>query len=107
MQPVSSVIRATEVLPLTFCFSGVADAQLRPDLREYMAVHDCVRAPTTAVAAVRLPSETRADLPLLGRGVDVAANMLSKSVGLGSPRFKRVRDLGCLSRMVWAEHPRT
>lgn len=36
----------------TFCFSGVADTQLRPNVREYVAVHGCVRALTTAVVAV-------------------------------------------------------
>jgi hypothetical protein len=35
-------------LPLT----GVADAQLRLDVREYVVVHGCVRALTTAVVAV-------------------------------------------------------
>jgi hypothetical protein len=34
-------------------------------------------------------------------------NTLSKSVGLGSPRFKRVRDLGSLSYVVCAELLRT
>jgi len=32
--------------------SGVADAQLRRDVREYTAVYGCVRALTTAVVAV-------------------------------------------------------
>jgi len=36
-----------------------------------------------------------------------AGNTLSKSVGLGPPRFKGVRDLDCLSRVVCAERPRT
>jgi hypothetical protein len=35
------------------------------------------------------------------------ANTLSKSLGLGSPRFKRVRDLGRLSRVMRAVRPRT
>ena len=35
------------------------------------------------------------------------SNTLSKSVALGSPRFKRVRDLGCLSRVVCAGRLRT
>ena len=36
----------------TVCFSGVADAQLRRDVREYTAVYGCVRALTAAVVAV-------------------------------------------------------
>jgi hypothetical protein len=37
----------------------------------------------------------------------IALNTLSKSAGLGSPRFERVRDLGCLSCVVRAERLRT
>ena len=51
VQPVSSVITAAD-MPSNLPFSGVADAQLRPDLREYVAVHGCVRALMTAVVAV-------------------------------------------------------
>jgi hypothetical protein len=40
------------VEPPTFRFSGVADAQIRPDAREYVAVHGCVGVLTTAVVAV-------------------------------------------------------
>jgi hypothetical protein len=40
------------VEPPTFRFSGVADAQLRLNAREYVAVHGCVRALTIAVVAV-------------------------------------------------------
>ena len=36
---------------MTFRFSGVADAQFRPDAREYVAGHGCVRALTIAVVA--------------------------------------------------------
>jgi hypothetical protein len=39
--------------PVGLPFSGVADAQLRPDVREYLAVYGCVRAPTVADVAVR------------------------------------------------------
>jgi hypothetical protein len=35
------------------------------------------------------------------------SHTLSKSVGLGPPWFKRVRDLGRLNSMVRAERPRT
>ena len=45
------VVRGGVELP-TFRFSGVAGGQLRPDAREYVAVHGCVRALTTAVVAV-------------------------------------------------------
>ena len=37
----------------TVRFSGVADAQLRSDAREYVAVCGCVRAPVAVVVAVR------------------------------------------------------
>ncbi len=37
---------------LNFCLSRVADAQLRRDAREYVAVYGCVRALTAAVVAV-------------------------------------------------------
>ena len=33
-------------------FPGVADAQLRSDVREYLAVYGCARALTAAVVAV-------------------------------------------------------
>jgi hypothetical protein len=39
-------------------------------------------------------------------GPRFGSNTLSRSVGLGSPRFKRVRDLGRLSSMVRAERLR-
>jgi hypothetical protein len=42
----------TRKLPATVRFSGVADAQLRLDVREYAAVHGCLRALTAAVVAV-------------------------------------------------------
>jgi hypothetical protein len=40
------------VEPPTFRFSGVADAQLTADVREYVAVCGCVGPPTAAVVAV-------------------------------------------------------
>jgi hypothetical protein len=40
------------VEPPTFRFSGVADAQLTADVREYVAVCGCVGALMTAVVAV-------------------------------------------------------
>ena len=45
------VVRGRVELP-TFRFSGVADAQLRPDVREYLTVHGCVRVLRSAVVAV-------------------------------------------------------
>ena len=40
------------VEPPTFRFSGVADAQLKRDVREYTAGYGCARALMTAVVAV-------------------------------------------------------
>ena len=48
VQPVSSVITAAD-MPSDLPFSGVADARLTLDVREYVADHGCVRALTTAV----------------------------------------------------------
>jgi hypothetical protein len=52
----------------TFRFSGVADAQLRPDLREYTAVHGCVRALMTAVVAVMVAVRHTSGSPASGGG---------------------------------------
>jgi len=41
----------------TVRFSGVTDAQLRSDVREYLTVYGCARALTTTIAAVTVPSE--------------------------------------------------
>ena len=67
-------------------FSGIADAQLRPDVREYMAVHRCLRALATAVVAVtvvvgdtsgpsapRAGSQTRSFTPLASPMLDSLA----------------------------------
>ena len=43
--------------PPTVRFSGVADAQLRLKVREYVTVYGCVRALTTAVVAVTVAVE--------------------------------------------------
>ena len=51
VQPVNSVIPAA-AWPLTFCFSGVADAQVSSDLREYLAGYGCNGALTAAIVAV-------------------------------------------------------
>jgi hypothetical protein len=53
----------------TVCFSGVADAQLRLNVREYAAVHGCSRAPTAAVVAVTVAVGDTRNLPPRGRGV--------------------------------------
>jgi hypothetical protein len=36
----------------TACFSGVADTQLRSDVREYLIAKGCARAPTVGTVAV-------------------------------------------------------
>jgi hypothetical protein len=51
VQPVSLLLQRS-TCPLTFRFSGVADAQLRLDTREYAAVHGRLRTLTDAVVAV-------------------------------------------------------
>lgn len=51
MQPVSLLLQRS-TCPLTFRFSGAADAQLRLDVREYAAVHGCPRVLTAAIVAV-------------------------------------------------------
>jgi hypothetical protein len=51
VQPVSLLLQRS-TCPLTLRFSGVADAQLRLDVREYVAVHGCLRALAAAVVAV-------------------------------------------------------
>lgn len=56
----------------TFRFSGVADAQLRLNVREYAAVYGCLRALTDAVVAVTVAVGDTKDLPLLRRGVKLA-----------------------------------
>jgi hypothetical protein len=58
--------------PPTFRYSGVADVQLRPDVREYLAVYGCDKALMTAVVAVAVASEIPADLPLPRRGSQAA-----------------------------------
>jgi hypothetical protein len=78
------VVRGRVELP-TFRFSGVADAQLRQDV---LVVRGCLglRQGADGLSALpsRLPSEIPADLPLSWRGVTIADNTLSKSVGVRS-----------------------
>ena len=52
-QPVCGACYYSAGMPSTFHFSGVADVQLRPGVREYLTVYGCVRALTVAVVAVR------------------------------------------------------
>ena len=85
---------------LTVRFSGVADAQLRPDVREYMVVHGCLRALMAAVVAVTVAAEISADLPLLGRGVNLArslsiARLRARLAGVGLCVPKPTRDEVC------------
>src|SRR5215470_2980446 len=61
----------------TVRFSGVAGAQLRPDVREYVAVHGCVRALTAAVVAVMVAVRGTSGPPASAAGSRTRAADLS------------------------------
>src|SRR4029077_3099491 len=72
----------------TVRFSGVADAQLKRDVREYTAVYGCVRVLTTAVVAVTVAVGDTSGPPASQAGSRIKAGRCSASLALPYSSFK-------------------